>query len=92
MGLRLLLLFVEVGMFCRGDIVFQEDLLVGQEVVQGLGLDLALLDISGMVLDARLLVTIVLQGTVGERHIVLFQDPIAIVELDKYGMEDSVSL
>lgn len=90
MGLRLLLLFVEVGMFYQEDIVFQGDLLVGQAVVQGLGLDLALLDISGMVLDARLLVTIVLQGTVGERHIVLFQDPIAIVELDKYGMEDSV--
>lgn len=73
------------------DIVFQEEILVEvQEEAQVL--DHALLDISGMESDALQSVTIVLQDTVGVPPIVLFQDQITIVDLDKSGMEDNVSL
>lgn len=81
--LVLLHLHALLDMYFPGeDIVFQEEILVeAQEEAQAQ--DHALLDISGMELDALQSVTIVLQDTVGVPPIVSFQDQITIADLDK---------
>lgn len=78
-------------MYSREDIVFQEEIL-GEAQEEAQAQDHALLDISGMELDALQSVTIVLQDTVGVPPIVSFQDQITIADLDKSGTEGNASL